>query len=245
MKWFITLSIFSLVLVVGVLFFNNYLQQNDTAALGGERTIEGCLFSAGYSFNSAVGACLREWEMTPDIIEASRMAVEHRGKGYALTVVSFNSYEEEGSYDIFLERGDERTPETVHVRKGTIVSGPSHEEAELVGFQFMQDVIAVAPPSSDMEAATRLYDSLSSDARKEVGRETLARDMAFFVGIQDVPDLGVSVEDLEIIGLETGKLTLGLNYSGTRVLRIIHMVVEGGSWKVDQVSAPTNQENDE
>lgn len=91
--------------------------------IGGQRDEHGCLGPAGYSFDDTIGACVRSFELTPDIAEAARLAVEKVGPGYALTVVSFNSYEEPGAYDIVLERGEERTLETVYVRNGVATLG--------------------------------------------------------------------------------------------------------------------------
>jgi hypothetical protein len=118
------------------------------------------------------------------------------------------------------------------------VPPPSHEEAEQVGYQFMLDVVAAAPSNSDEEAAQRIFETLSSSAREGKSVDTIASDMALFVGIQDVPDEGVSVEDLQIKSPTEAVLTLGLNYSGGRVLRDIHLVVEDMMWKVDSVSVP-------
>ena len=84
--------------------------------IGGDRDAGGCLVGAGYAFDETVGACIRAFELTPDIKQAAQIAVAAVGRGYALTVVSFNSYEEPGAYDIMLERGTERTQQTVTVR---------------------------------------------------------------------------------------------------------------------------------
>jgi len=89
--------------------------------IGGERESHGCLTSAGYAYDEEVGACIRAFEMTDDIKAAAALAVEHVGEGYALTVVSFNSYEERGSYDIMLERGEERSKAVVYIRGGEVV----------------------------------------------------------------------------------------------------------------------------
>jgi hypothetical protein len=115
---------------------------------------------------------------------------------------------------------------------------PGAEDAELTGFAFMQDVIAVALPSSDEVTKERLYQTLSNRAKREVSLATISRDMALFVGIQDLPDFGVSVQDLQVSSPELMTLIVGLNYSrGGPVLRAINMVVEDGSWKVDSVEA--------
>ena len=93
--------------------------------IGGQRDEHGCLGPAGYAYDETVGACIRSFEMTADIKEAARLAVADAGRGYALTVVSFNSYEEVGAYDIMLERGAERIPTTVYIRGGKVVPPPA------------------------------------------------------------------------------------------------------------------------
>ncbi|MFA5841737.1 MAG: MliC family protein [Candidatus Paceibacterota bacterium] len=91
-------------------------------SIGGQRDERGCLGPAGYTFSEDVGSCLRVFEMTPDIMKAARIAVERVGRGYALTVVSFNSYEEAGAYDIMLERGVAREKTTILIRNWKVGS---------------------------------------------------------------------------------------------------------------------------
>jgi len=93
--------------------------------IGGDRDEHGCLIAAGYGFDAEVGACLRAFEMTADIKRAAKIAVQKVGASYALTVVSFNSYEEVGAYDIKLERGVERKQETVYIRNWQVVERPN------------------------------------------------------------------------------------------------------------------------
>ena len=114
---------------------------------------------------------------------------------------------------------------------------PGQEEAEMTAFGFMQDLLAAAPHDGDSEAEQRLYDVLSSEARGQVDRETLLRDIALFVGIQDIPEHGVSVENLEVESDTESTLIVGLNYTIGRVLRAIDMVVEDGEWKINEVRA--------
>jgi len=111
---------------------------------------------------------------------------------------------------------------------------PSDEEAETTAYTFMNDFVRSGPPEPDMEAAMRAYDALSAKAKEDVSQETLTRDLALFVGVQDIPDGGLSVEDLRVEG-ETATLVVGMNYSGGRVLKAVNMVVEDGAWKVDRV----------
>jgi hypothetical protein len=110
-----------LTIVIIVLGWYLIIRTPNNSPIGGDRDAHGCLIAAGYDFSDNVGACIRGFEMTPDIEAAARLAVESVGRGYALTVVSFNSYEELGAYDIMFERGEERTPETIYIRGGVVV----------------------------------------------------------------------------------------------------------------------------
>lgn len=136
---------------------------------------------------------------------------------------------------IILAQTPEQPRDTV-VDDGVDVVMPSQEEAELVGFAFVQDVIKAAPSSDDDAAVTRIYEALSTRARAEVAVDTLTSDIALFMGIQDVPDQGASVEDLVIDSEAEATLIVGLNYSSGRALRAIRLVVEEGEWKVDEVT---------
>lgn len=119
---------------------------------------------------------------------------------------------------------------------GELDDSAMHEEAELVGFGFMQDFLLVAPPESDEEAIERMYAALSTTAKEEVSLETFVADIPLFIGVQDIPEQGVSVEDLQITGPDTAEFFTGLNYESGRVLRKLSLVMEDGEWKVDSVS---------
>lgn len=111
-----------------------------------------------------------------------------------------------------------------------------HEMAEFRAYTFMQDFVEIGPPEPNPEAEERVYAALSERAKTEVLRERLGRDMADFVGVQDVPDQGVSVEDLRVVDDENVVVVLGLNFSGGRVLREAHLIVEEDEWRVDKVT---------
>jgi len=116
------------------------------------------------------------------------------------------------------------------------------EEAEIAGFQFILDFIEVGPPNMDEAAANRAYLALSSRAQADMNQETLSRDLAMFVGVQDMPDQGVSVENLVFTTDDSAILTVGLNYSGGRALRAITLIKENDEWKVDAVAPVTEKE---
>ena len=116
-------------------------KESPSKNIGGDRDEHGCLIAAGYGFDAEVGACIRAFEMTDDIKRAAKMAVEKAGAGYALTVVSFNSYEEAGAYDIKLERGLERKQETVYIRNWQVTDKPD-QSAYPDAQHAIQDILA-------------------------------------------------------------------------------------------------------
>ncbi|MBD3282182.1 MAG: hypothetical protein GF387_01070 [Candidatus Portnoybacteria bacterium] len=120
-------------------------------------------------------------------------------------------------------------------------TAPTHEEAELTGYNFMLGFVKITPSSSDPEAEKSIYNALSENAKEEVSKETIASDLAQFIGVQDVPDQGVSVEDLQIIDNNNAILIVGLNYSGGRTIRHIHLVIENNEWKVDKITIPEDE----
>lgn len=114
-----------IVIVMGMLLFLGlvYILKNNSKTneaispiIGGERNEFGCLIAAGYDYSEDVGACIRAFELTSDIMRAAKIAVNYIGKGYALTLVSFNSYEEVGAYDFVFERGIERKKQAVYIK---------------------------------------------------------------------------------------------------------------------------------
>ena len=117
-KWITIIVSLFLLLFLGTKFF--YTSHTEKP-ISGDRDKYGCLIGGGYVYDQNVGACTRDFELTKDIKEAAKLAVEKVGKSYALTVVSFNSYEEVGAYDITLESGLERTKQTIYIRNWKVV----------------------------------------------------------------------------------------------------------------------------
>lgn len=116
---------------------------------------------------------------------------------------------------------------------------PDLTQAETVGFTFMENVVRIAPPFPDPSAADALFDALSGNAQTTVSRDTISNDMAQFIAVQDMPDQGISVEDLTVVSDTQVVLTVGMNYSGSgQVLREVLLVRENDTWKVDDVRIP-------
>lgn len=103
---------------------------------------------------------------------------------------------------------------------------PNDEEAELTAFGFMLNFA-----EEDFESA---YELLSENAREEVSIQNLENDLLVFVGVEDVPEMGVSVEDLQVSD-EEAYLVVGMNYADDRPIKRVNLVVENGEWKVESV----------
>jgi uncharacterized protein YxeA len=117
----------------------------------------------------------------------------------------------------------------------------NHEKAELIGYNFMLDFIKIAPLNYDSEAEENIYNTLSKNAKKEILKETIASDLVGFIGVQDIPDQGISIEDLQIIDTNNTILVVALNYSGERIIRNIHIVLEDNEWKIDKITIPEDE----
>jgi eight-cysteine-cluster-containing protein len=77
---------------------------DDQLPIGGETDQNGCLIAAGYSWNQTVGACLREWELTEDQIEAARIAVAPLS--YPVTVTQVDVARCLGCFVVHLQKND-------------------------------------------------------------------------------------------------------------------------------------------
>lgn len=110
------------------------------------------------------------------------------------------------------------------------------ESIEEVGVSFFNDFFAIAPPAEDDDASERLMGILSESASEGIDIETLSRDLALFVGVQDIPDEGFEVVDIALGEDGTANMVVQLNYSGGPAIRKVEMIKENDEWKVDSVS---------
>ena len=106
---------------------------------------------------------------------------------------------------------------------------------EEVGVGFINNFLLIAPPSEDEEAMERALNTLSERALGEIGAETQSRDLALFVGVQDIPDNGFEVKDIVIKDANSAILEVELKYSSGSAHKDIHFVKEEGKWKIDSV----------
>ena len=76
--------------------------------IGGERDEYGCLVAAGYSFDSDVNACTRDWELDVDQKRAAKIAVAYLGYEKGLTALQVETWDCTGCFSVLLERGKDR-----------------------------------------------------------------------------------------------------------------------------------------
>ena len=92
--------------LVCALFFSGCAQDTQEQPIGGQRNEYGCLVGAGYSYDSDVEACTRNWELNNSQKQAAKTAVEHVGKEYGLTVTEVLILRCSGCFDVKLQKID-------------------------------------------------------------------------------------------------------------------------------------------
>jgi len=106
------LIVFSTLLVAGCV-------QNKP--IGGERDEYGCLGTAGYTWNEGASACIREWELNDQQVQAAKVAVDHVGYEKNLTIISVAVARCPGCFSVEIEKGKDRISVEIEswVVKGT------------------------------------------------------------------------------------------------------------------------------
>ncbi len=109
----------------------------------------------------------------------------------------------------------------------------SLERAEQAVREYMDAVVASAPPSADPDAYARGAALLSARVAAERGTST-TQPLGSLLGIQDIPDNGARIDSVEQVSEGEAVAHLTLQYSGGEVSRDVYVVAEGGTWKVDR-----------
>ncbi len=121
----------------------------------------------------------------------------------------------------------------ISTNQGDEVFKPDLEQAELTAFGFIQMVIDDGLTNGNN--TEKIHTSLSTKARMEVTKDELFNDILVFLQIQEIPEYGASVQNLEVHSINEATLVVGLNYKTGPILRAINMVVESSEWKIDSV----------
>lgn len=88
--------------------------------IGGERDKDGCLTSAGYSFNEYVGACIKEWELNEIRKKVAKIAVDYFGSEKSLTILDVHKSLGEGNFLIKLEKDYGNKRKTISIENWKI-----------------------------------------------------------------------------------------------------------------------------
>ncbi|MFH1358284.1 MAG: hypothetical protein ABIH37_00175 [archaeon] len=81
-------------------------QTENQELIGGQRDEQGCLTAGGYSYNTNIKACTRDWELDNDQEEAAKIAVDYVKPAYALTIEKVDVLDHPGSFTIHLTDND-------------------------------------------------------------------------------------------------------------------------------------------
>lgn len=102
--------------------------------------------------------------------------------------------------------------------------------------KFTRDLFRVAPPSLDKEAIRSTYDKLSDKAKEQI--KSLS-DIAKFAGVQDLPDRGWRVVEVD---RKDGEAVVRMiwDYSGGAIEKRFSLVYESGRWKIDGIRNSKN-----
>jgi putative hemolysin len=76
--------------------------------IGGQRDEHGCLGPAGYSWNAALGGCVRVWELDDQQKYAAKTAIMKVGQQYGLTVVEVIKDKCTGCFTVKLSDADQQ-----------------------------------------------------------------------------------------------------------------------------------------
>ncbi|MBN2367446.1 hypothetical protein JXC34_00380 [Candidatus Woesearchaeota archaeon] len=97
--------------------------------IGGQTEEYGCLGPAGYSWNSSVGACVREWELDESAREAAKIAV--MPLSYRVTVTQVDVLRCPGCFVVHLQRNDNGNQMEIKLIDWKISSENPDENSEM------------------------------------------------------------------------------------------------------------------
>ena len=83
----ICIIIVIVIIALASVYFYYYKISN--GPIGGETDSHGCLGPAGYSWNSSLGFCLREWELNNDQRKAAEIAIGPLS--YPVTIINVDA----------------------------------------------------------------------------------------------------------------------------------------------------------
>ncbi len=117
--------------------------------IGGDKDAHGCLVAAGYSYSDEASACVRQWELDDNQLQAAGIAVEHVGYEKGITVTEALTNRCPGCFTITLHRGDDTLQVTLMDWEVTEVSESDGTDRYFVYYEngSVNYNITVAKPS--------------------------------------------------------------------------------------------------
>ncbi|VVB77982.1 Uncharacterised protein [uncultured archaeon] len=110
----LTLMLTILIVILGALMTYSYIKEgNSQNIIGGDKDSHGCLGPAGYSWNSSIGACIREWELDSNKKEAAKVAIGPIS--YPVTILEVKALECSGCFKVEIQRNDNQNKMTIEL----------------------------------------------------------------------------------------------------------------------------------
>lgn len=116
-------------------------------------------------------------------------------------------------------------------------------DAEETVRTFLDNFMLSAPPEGDKQALKEAVSLLSEGGKRNMKEEPTAGVLARFVGVQDLPDEGYEIAEVEYkdnpaTGEEEGlaEVFVTLNYSGAKTEKVFQLSKVGDSWLIDAVN---------
>ena len=102
------------------------VSEQEDEITGGDKDEHGCIGSAGYTWSSEVGACIRDWELDENQKKAAKISVEPLS--FYVTVIGVDVARCPGCFSVRLQRNDNREQLTVTLDNWKIKSSELTEE---------------------------------------------------------------------------------------------------------------------
>ncbi len=102
--WALILGIILIILAGFILYFNN-TGNPDEPKIGEDNDEQGCLISAGYSYNESLNVCIREFDLDANDRKAVKIALENT-EGNNLTIENVDKEPCEGCFIVEIKKQD-------------------------------------------------------------------------------------------------------------------------------------------
>lgn len=108
------------------------------------------------------------------------------------------------------------------------------EEITLPVVRYLELLPQSGPPQIDEQVVAEMVSLLSSQAQSSL-LVPHSRGLAMFAGVQDLPDQGSKINQVDQFTPSQAEVSTVWNYSGAPVEKIFVLVLEADGWKIDQI----------